>query len=139
MADIFISYARADRDKVRPIAKALEDKGWSVWWDARIRSGEAFDRVIEKALAEARCVIVVWSANSVESDWVRAEAVVPEGVVLPAVTILPCVPMADSFLRPVLPKPVMFALKKVLYRPIGLRLKASIFKCLAEPKQGNQR
>ena len=74
MADIFISYARADRDKVRPLAKALEAKGWSVWWDARIRSGEAFDRVIEKALAEARCVVAVWSANSVESDWVRAEA-----------------------------------------------------------------
>jgi formylglycine-generating enzyme required for sulfatase activity len=74
MADIFISYARADQDKVRPIAKAMEAKGWSVWWDARIRSGEAFDRVIEKALAEARCVVAVWSANSVESDWVREEA-----------------------------------------------------------------
>ena len=43
MADIFISYARADRNKVKPIAKALEEKGWTVWWDARIRSGEEFD------------------------------------------------------------------------------------------------
>jgi formylglycine-generating enzyme required for sulfatase activity len=74
MADIFISYARADRRKVRRFAEALEKKGWQVWWDLRIRSGSSFDRVIEQALEEARCVIVIWSRNSVESDWVRAEA-----------------------------------------------------------------
>jgi hypothetical protein len=74
MSEIFISYARADQEKVRPLAKALETMGLSVWWDARIRSGEAFDGVIEKALEEARCVIVVWSKKSVDSDWVRAEA-----------------------------------------------------------------
>ena len=74
MTDIFISYARADRKKVRSIAEALEKRGWQVWWDLRIRSGSAFDRVIEQALEEARCVIVIWSQNSVESDWVRAEA-----------------------------------------------------------------
>ena len=74
MTDIFISYARADRKKVRPFAEALEEKGNHVWWDLRIRSGSSFDRVIEQALEEARCVIVIWSHNSVESGWVRAEA-----------------------------------------------------------------
>ena len=63
MADIFISYARADRNKVRPLAKTLEEMGWSVWWDARIRSGEAFDQIIEKELDEARCVVVVFNLN----------------------------------------------------------------------------
>ena len=74
MTDIFISYARADRKKVRRFAEALEREGWRVWWDLRIRSGSSFDRVIEQALAEARCVVVIWSQNSVESDWVRVEA-----------------------------------------------------------------
>ena len=74
MSDIFISYAREDLDKVRPIAEALEAHGWSVWWDPKIRSGMPFDRVIEKALAETRSVLVVWSHASVDSDWVRAEA-----------------------------------------------------------------
>jgi formylglycine-generating enzyme required for sulfatase activity len=74
MADIFISYARADRERVRPFAEALEKRGRQVWWDPQIRSGSAFDRIIEKALEGALCVIVIWSHNSVESNWVRAEA-----------------------------------------------------------------
>lgn len=74
MSDIFISYSRKDLPKVRLLADALNNKGWTIWWDPKIRSGEAFDRVIETALAAAKCVIVVWSKNSVKSDWVRAEA-----------------------------------------------------------------
>jgi hypothetical protein len=34
MADIFISYASEDRDRVMPIIKALEEQGWSTWWDS---------------------------------------------------------------------------------------------------------
>ena len=74
MSDIFISYARKDRPRVERLAKALEDQGWSVWWDPRIRGGQHFDRVIEEALSKARCVVVVWSNKSVDSNWVRAEA-----------------------------------------------------------------
>ena len=74
MAEIFISYASENREKARGLAQALGARGWSVWWDREIPLGKSFDEVIEKALGEARCVIVLWSAVSVASEWVRNEA-----------------------------------------------------------------
>jgi hypothetical protein len=75
MADIFISYASKDRPIARRLAEALEACGWSVWWDYRgLRGGQHFDRIIEEEISKAMAVIVVWSQNSINSDWVRAEA-----------------------------------------------------------------
>ncbi len=72
--DIFLSYARADRSRVGPLAAALEARGLNLWWDAKIGGGAEFARSIESALESADVVIVAWSAHSVGSDWVRDEA-----------------------------------------------------------------
>ncbi len=74
MSDIFISYSSKDRPWVEPFAKALETHGWSVWWDRNIPTGGSFNAVIRQELAAAKCAIVVWSEESVESEWVQAEA-----------------------------------------------------------------
>jgi adenylate cyclase len=74
MTDVFISYARDDQASAERFAHALEAEGFSVWWDAALRSGEAYDEVIEAALKRARAVVVLWSRQSVASRWVRAEA-----------------------------------------------------------------
>lgn len=74
MADIFISYASKDRNKAEELAETLSTHGWSVWWDRKIPLGKSYDEVIEKALGESKCVIVLWSAVSVVSEWVRNEA-----------------------------------------------------------------
>ena len=74
MADIFISYARADRRAPKHWRQALEQAGWSVWWDREIPPGRSFDEVIEEALSQARCVVVIWSEASVRSEWVKTEA-----------------------------------------------------------------
>jgi TIR domain len=73
-SDIFISYKREEQATARKLADALESEGWTVWWDPKLRAGEHFDDVIEKALKEAKCVIVLWSNLSVNSEYVKAEA-----------------------------------------------------------------
>ena len=74
MSDIFISYKREEQATARQIADALEKEGWSVWWDPKLRAGDDFDKIIEAVLNESRCVIVLWSELSIQSDYVRAEA-----------------------------------------------------------------
>ena len=74
MPDIFISYAREDAATARRFAEAFQAQGLDVWWDVSLRSGEAFDEVIETALKAAKAVVVLWSPRSVVSRWVRAEA-----------------------------------------------------------------
>jgi hypothetical protein len=74
MSDIFISYAREDRDKAKTFAELFHQQDWSVWWDRGIPPGLSFDEVIEEALCAAKCVVVLWSKNSASSDWVKSEA-----------------------------------------------------------------
>lgn len=74
MSDIFISYASEDKGRVQALACALEQRGWSVWWDRRIPIGRSFDEVIEEALDGSKAVVVVWTQASVKSQWVKNEA-----------------------------------------------------------------
>jgi hypothetical protein len=86
MSHVFMSYAREDRGKAEALARILEADGQSVWWDRTIPPGRSFDEVIEEALAEARCVVTLWSSHAVASRWVRAEAEEADrrGVLVPA-------------------------------------------------------
>ena len=74
MPDIFLSYSRDDQATARLFAEGFERAGFTVWWDATLDAGEAYDQVTEKALKTAKAVVVLWSRKSVESRWVRAEA-----------------------------------------------------------------
>ena len=74
MADIFLSYARGDRDGARRLAETLTECGWSVWWDQTLPVGQNFRDEIARQLEAATCVVVLWSRSSVVSDWVIDEA-----------------------------------------------------------------
>lgn len=74
MTDIFISYKREDLSTARKLAVGLEKQGWSVWWDPKLQAGEDFEDAIEAALDDAKCIIVLWSARSVKSKFVKDEA-----------------------------------------------------------------
>ena len=74
MADIFLSYSQSDAARAKQIADALSAKGWSVWWDVSLVAGDRYRSKIAEELRAARCVVVLWSAASIESDWVIDEA-----------------------------------------------------------------
>jgi eukaryotic-like serine/threonine-protein kinase len=91
LPDIFLSYSRDDQATARLFAEGFEREGFSVWWDATLNPGEAFDQVTEKALREAKAVVVLWSKKSVDSRWVRAEAMqANDNKTLVPVMIEPC-------------------------------------------------
>jgi hypothetical protein len=79
MADIFISYAHKDQAFVRRMVSTLEAEGFSVWWDHTIPPGQSWDSFIARGIKEAKAAIVVWSQNSVDSEWVKEEAQLARG------------------------------------------------------------
>jgi hypothetical protein len=74
MSDIFLSYASEDRERVQPLVRILEQRGWSVFWDRTIPAGATWRHVISDELRSAGCVIVVWTGESIQSTWVAEEA-----------------------------------------------------------------
>ncbi len=101
MPDVFLSYSRDDQATARRFAQGFERAGFSVWWDQTLNAGEAYDEVTEKALEDAKAVVVLWSKKSVASRWVRAEATQADrsGTLVPA--------MIEDCKRP-----IMFELKQ---------------------------
>lgn len=74
MSTVFLSYCRSDQADAARLAAALTAAGLDVWWDHLIEGGAAFAKRIESALEGADAVVVLWSARSIESDWVLDEA-----------------------------------------------------------------
>jgi hypothetical protein len=71
---VFLSYAREDFDVAQALAEALHTDGHRVWWDRRLGGGDDFSIEIERQLNAARVAIVLWSATSVQSGFVRDES-----------------------------------------------------------------
>lgn len=76
MADVFISYKRAERDRIRHIADLLKAENLDVWFDARLEvgRGEGFDAEIEREVTSAACVLVCWTPEAVKSIYVKGES-----------------------------------------------------------------
>jgi tetratricopeptide (TPR) repeat protein len=75
MATLFPSYSRTAETRARRFTEWLEREGHEVWRDEDdIGGGASFSSEIEKALKECDAVLVLWSADSVQSAWVRDEA-----------------------------------------------------------------
>ncbi len=73
MTDVYIAYAREDRDRVRLITEMLRFEGWDLWMDPFDLSDE-ISPAAELKLATARVILAFWSDRSRVSEIVRSEA-----------------------------------------------------------------
>ena len=71
---LFLSYNNEDREQVRFILNELNRRGIPTFWDQDIPAGRDWGTVIEEELEGAALVATFFTANSVESTAVKAEA-----------------------------------------------------------------
>ena len=73
--DVFVSHASEDKDDfVRPLAKALQARGFSVWFDElTLTLGDSLRRSIDRGLARSQFGVVVISPNFLSKEWPQME------------------------------------------------------------------
>jgi hypothetical protein len=74
VADVFISYANADRPLAQALADSLARQGWRVFWDRHLPPGQPWLDVLRRELSDASCVLVLVTRHALASDWVLFEA-----------------------------------------------------------------
>ncbi|MBZ0295121.1 MAG: TIR domain-containing protein [Anaerolineae bacterium] len=74
MSKVFISYSSQDKNYADLIHGTLEAAGHRVWMDRTgLHGGDAWLQAIQQNILEADTMIVIWSANALQSRWVRDE------------------------------------------------------------------
>jgi len=74
MSDIFLCYSRANEATAVLLKECFRAEGWTVFIDRNTPVGSRWHKQIERELEDARAVVVLWSAQSRESDYVLEEA-----------------------------------------------------------------
>ncbi len=71
---VFVSYSRADRQRVEGLVGLLEALDHSVFMDQRsLRPGRQWKIELEKQLGAADVLLVFWTRHAAQSAWVRRE------------------------------------------------------------------
>ena len=70
---VFVSYAHKDKEEVYSIINELQHAGIRVWYDNGVRAGEEWPDEIGEHLVRSALAIVMLSANSINSKYVRRE------------------------------------------------------------------
>ena len=56
------------------LAEALQRSGRTVWWDTSLLAGSTWNKEITDKLQQAKCIVVLWSESSINSEFVHDEA-----------------------------------------------------------------
>ena len=74
MSHVFISHAGSTIALTHRIADRLRTLGYEVWWDDELPVHQPFAPILQERLDTAKAILVIWSSDAVDSDYVRGEA-----------------------------------------------------------------
>jgi hypothetical protein len=94
MSHVFISYSHANTDIIRNLAKDLESRHFSVWYDDKIKPGTRWSDEIFQAIATSSALIVVMTPEAEKSEWVKKEI---EAAIAEKVRIFPVLLSGERF------------------------------------------
>jgi hypothetical protein len=99
MANVFISYAREQSESASDLGQKLVKRGFTIWMDKRLPAGANFNDTIREELEKADAVVVIWSPEAAQSNYVKMEA----GIAWAWDKLLPA--RLSSFPTPAIPDP----------------------------------
>jgi hypothetical protein len=70
---IFVSYKRADLDRVSPVMRHLRERGYRIWYDHGIRGGDDWNAILEERLTSCCTLVLFLSQAAIDSRYVRRE------------------------------------------------------------------
>jgi hypothetical protein len=70
---LFISYARDDEDRVRPVVDLLRAAGHEVWFDDQLLPGQAWQEELAVAIRGNEAFVYMLTTAAVESEWCQWE------------------------------------------------------------------
>lgn len=71
---LFISYSREDVKLAEQLEEDLKSKNYEVWRDrSRFTPGVKWSQAVSKPLGETNIVLLLWTENSYNDEWVRYE------------------------------------------------------------------
>lgn len=73
-AEVFISYSHKDGALTKALVDKLDSKRITAWFDRGLIAGQPYRDVLKKRIETTKAVLVIWTKNSINSDWVIAEA-----------------------------------------------------------------
>jgi hypothetical protein len=71
---VFLSHKREDRARIDVLAAALGDLDLKVWYDAGLAPGKVRMREIEENARTAKAIVVCWTPEAAQSEYVLREA-----------------------------------------------------------------
>ncbi|MBR2987803.1 MAG: toll/interleukin-1 receptor domain-containing protein [Clostridia bacterium] len=83
---VFVSYARADTDKVLPYLRLLQKKGCRIWYDKGIRGGDNWMSTLALKIKNCSQYLLFSSQASTQSVWTARE--VSKAIKQPDISIL---------------------------------------------------